>query len=263
MTYELFFLLLFLGCFVGVVSGLLGIGGGLIVVPALVYLLPAVIGSAANIMSIALATSLATVIITSGSSARNHFKFGNVDFFAIKWLLPGVISGGFFGAFIAEWIPSNYLPQVFGWIVLLLSIQMFLSIKVTKQYPMPNKFITMLSGSCIGIVSSLAGIGGGSLTVPFLNRYGIEMRKAIGTSSVCGCILAIAGMLGFVFNSFDAENRLPYSLGYVYLPALLAISSTSMLTTKIGARLACELPTTKLKRVFAVFLMLIACKMLF
>ncbi|WP_159308730.1 sulfite exporter TauE/SafE family protein, partial [Klebsiella pneumoniae] len=115
----------------------------------------------------------------------------------------------------------------------------------------------------IGVISSLAGIGGGSLSVPFLNRHGIEMKKAIGSSSVCGFAIAISGMIGFILHGYQVENLPQYSLGYVYLPALLAIATTSMLTTRIGAKLATQMPTARLKRFFAIFLMCVAVTMLF
>ncbi|MBR9788411.1 MAG: sulfite exporter TauE/SafE family protein [Vibrionaceae bacterium] len=262
MTVSLFLLLLVLGAFVGVMAGLLGIGGGLIVVPALLYLLPYAGISIELSMHIALATSLASIIITSGSSAMHHLKLGNVDMFVVKWMIPGVVIGGFVGASLAEWIPTHYLPKLFGVIVLLLAVQMFRSIKVLKSKPMPSSPVTVMYGAGIGVVSSLAGIGGGSLSVPFLNKHGVEMRKAVGSSSVCGCVIAISGMIGFILHGYKAENLPAHSIGYVYLPALLAIAMTSMLTTKVGAKLATRLPTAVLKKVFAVFLIVIAATML-
>ncbi|MGI3075062.1 sulfite exporter TauE/SafE family protein [Vibrio alginolyticus] len=262
MTVSLFLLLLALGAFVGVMAGLLGIGGGLIVVPALLYLLPLAGISPEMSMHMALATSLASIIVTSGSSAMNHLKLGNVDMFVVKWLMPGVVIGGFVGANIAEWIPTHYLPKVFGVIVLCLSVQMFRSIKVTSSKPMPSSPVTVGYGTGIGVVSSLAGIGGGSLSVPFLNKHGIEMRKAVGSSSVCGCVIAISGMIGFILHGYKVEGLPSYSIGYVYLPALLAIAMASMLTTKVGAKLATNLPTAVLKKIFAVFLMFVAATML-
>ncbi|XHY19806.1 sulfite exporter TauE/SafE family protein [Vibrio sp. TBRI6] len=262
MSLELLLSFMLLGAFVGVMAGLLGIGGGLIVVPALLLLLPMAGIDASVSMQIALATSLASIIATSGSSALNHFKLGNVDMFVVKWLMPGVIIGGFFGANLAEWIPSQYLPRVFGVIVLLLAIQMLFSIRGKTTKVMPGTAVTMVYGTGIGVVSSLAGIGGGSLSVPFLNRHGIEMRKAVGSSSVCGCMIAISGMLGFILHGYQVEDLPLYSIGYVYLPALVAIASTSMLTTRIGAKLATSLPTQTLKKIFAVFLMFVAGTML-
>ena len=254
--------MLLLGSFVGVMAGLLGIGGGLIVVPALLILLPQAGIDASISMNMALATSLATIIATSGSSALNHLKLGNVDMFVIKWLMPGVVIGGFVGANIAEWIPTEYLPKIFGAIMLCLALQMLFSMKSSAQSTMPSSRVTMLYGSAIGLVSSLAGIGGGSLSVPFLNRHGVEMRKAVGSSSVCGCVLAISGMIGFILNGYGAADLPRHSVGYVYLPALAAIAATSMLTTRIGAKLTTSLPTPVLKKIFALFLMFVAGTML-
>ncbi len=263
MELNILLLLLVLGSVVGLLAGLLGIGGGLLVVPALLFLLPQLGVATDIVMNMALATSLATIIVTSSSSAMNHLKLGNVDLFVVKWLLPGVLVGGFLGSVVAEWLPSQYLPKVFGLIVLVLALQMFrssLSVRSTK--PMPNAVLTLLSGNGIGIISTLAGIGGGSLTVPFLNHHGVEMRKAVGSSAVCGLVIAISGMLGFILHGYRTEHLPSYSLGYVYVPALLAIACTSVLTTRIGARLASQLPTLILKRFFALFLMLVAIIML-
>ncbi len=263
MNIELLALLLLLGSVVGVLAGLLGIGGGLVVVPALVFLLPKAGVSPEIVMHIALGTSLATIILTSFSSALSHIKLGNVDMFAVKWLIPGVLIGGYFGSTVAEWIPHQYLPKVFGVIVILLSVQMYRSIRRTAVHPMPNPVITSLCGGGIGVVSSLVGIGGGSLSVPFLNRHGVEMRKAVGSSAVCGFGIAITGMLGFVVTGSQATDLPEYSWGYVYLPALISIAITSMLTTRVGAKLSAQLPTAQLKRIFAVFLMFVAVTMLF
>jgi len=260
-TIEFVVLLLALGAIVGVFAGLLGIGGGLQVVPVLVFILPMTGIDPALVMHFALATSLSTIILTSGSSALNHIKLGNVDLFIAKWLIPGVIIGGFLGSTIADWIPSQYLTKVFATIVLLLALQMFFSVMRRSIRTMPNQYFTAASGVIIGSIASLAGIGGGALTVPFLNRHGIEMRKAIGTSSVCGSIIAISGMLGFIWHGTHVENLPAYSIGYVYLPALFCISITSVFTTKYGARLASSLPTPILKRIFAVFLMCVSITM--
>lgn len=262
MNLELLALLLLLGSAVGVLAGLLGIGGGLLVVPALVFLLPHAGISSEILMHMALATSLATIIMTSFSSALSHLRLGNVDMFAIKWLMPGVLVGGYLGATVADWIPHQYLPKVFSVIVMMLALQMFRSIRAVSHHPMPNPFVTVLCGGGIGIVSSLVGVGGGSLSVPFLNRHGVEMRKAVGSSAVCGFVIAISGMLGFVVSGYQVVDLPQYSWGYVYLPALFAIAATSMLTTRVGAKLSIQLPTATLKRVFAVFLMFVAVTML-
>jgi uncharacterized membrane protein YfcA len=255
-------MLLLLGSIVGVMAGLLGIGGGLIVVPALLYLLPLAGLDGSLAMQMALATSLASIILTSGSSALNHLKLGNVDLSIVRWLIPGVVFGGFIGSYIAELIPSDYLPKVFGAIVMLLAIQMLLSVRMQRTRQQPGKSATLGAGCIIGTVSTLAGIGGGSLIVPYLSRYGVEMRRAIGTSSVCGSVIALSGMTGFILHGVGNAQLPQYSVGYVYLPALLAIAATSVLTTRVGASLASRMPTASLKKLFALFLLCVSIKML-
>lgn len=259
--WSIFALYLALGSVVGVMAGLLGIGGGLLVVPALLWLLPQA-GVDSNIaMQMALGTSLATIIFTSSSSALNHLRLGNVEVALIKSLAPGVIIGGFIGSYLTELIPTQYLPKLFGMIVLLLALQMLLALKLTATRAMPSLIKLAASGGVIGVISSLAGIGGGSLTVPYLSFHGVDMRKAIGSSSLCGTLIAIAGMIGFVIHGASADNLPSMSIGYIYLPALCGVSITSMLTTKVGARLASHLPTPTLKKIFAVFLVFIGSKM--
>ncbi|WP_375751245.1 sulfite exporter TauE/SafE family protein [Vibrio sp. HN007] len=262
MNIELIALLLGLGAIVGCMAGLLGIGGGLIVVPALMFILPLAGVGADIVMHIALATSLATIILTSGSSAFNHLRLGNISLSVVRWLIPGVIAGGFAGSYIAELIPSEMLPKVFGIIVAFLALQMMLSVRFQKVKAAPTAKMNLGSGLVIGTISTLAGIGGGSLIVPYLSRYGLEMRKAIGTASLCGGVIALSGMIGYILHGTGSEALPDYSVGYVYLPALLAISGTSVLTTKVGAHLTTKLPTKALKKIFAVFLLFVAVKML-
>ncbi|MEJ2765467.1 sulfite exporter TauE/SafE family protein [Photobacterium sp. MCCC 1A19761] len=260
-TLWLFAMCLGLGGCVGLLAGLLGIGGGLVVVPALVWLLPQAGIDAGLVMHIALATSLASIVLTSGASARNHLRLGNVDFTIVKSLAPGVIVGGGCGSVIAELVPTALLPKIFAVIVLLLALQMLMSMRVTSPRPLPGRLATVCSGGMIGVVSSLAGIGGGSLTVPYLSAHGVEMRRAIGSASLSGALIAVAGMVGFIAAGVGDEALPSLSLGYVYLPALAGIVITSMVTTRYGAALVSQLPTATLKKIFAVFLLCISIKM--
>lgn len=262
MTYELLAMLLFLGCIVGVMAGLLGIGGGVIVVPSLVYLLPMAGIDGTVMMQITLATSLATIIMTAGSSAFNHLKLGNVDLALVRWLIPGVISGGFIGSYLAELVPSALLPKIFAALVMLLALQMLLSVRIEQARQRPGRAVSLAAGGLIGTLSTLAGIGGGSLIVPYLSRYGVEMRRAVGTASLCGCMIALSGMSGFILHGVGNAQLPQFSIGYVYLPALLAIVSTSILTTRLGACLACRMPTAGLKKLFALFLLCVSINML-
>lgn len=188
-----------------------------------------------------------------GSSARNHFRLGNVDLTIVRSLAPGVVIGGLGGSFVAELVPSSMLPKIFAIIVLLLATQMLLSMRFSGKHDLPGSLGTFCSGGVIGVVSSLAGIGGGSLTVPYLNWHGVEMRRAIGCASFSGALIAIAGMTGFVLAGVREQALPPMSLGYVYLPALLGIVLVSMQTTRFGAAWVSHLPTPVLKKIFAIF----------
>ncbi|ATF09669.1 sulfite exporter TauE/SafE family protein [Candidatus Enterovibrio altilux] len=261
-TLWLVIVCLMLGSGIGLLAGLLGIGGGLLIVPVLYMLLPGVGLSPSLTMPMAIGTSLASIIVTSSSSAFLHYQLGNIQLSAIKTLLPGILVGGFMGSCIADQFLAEYLPRVFGVIVLLLALQMILPLRIRVVRSFPSVFKNIMNGGIIGVVSSLIGISGGALTVPYLNYYGVEMRKAIGTSSLCGVFLSVSGMTGFVIFGLSKAEILPdYSVGYVYLPALFSIVSTSVLTTKYGARLALRLPTPIIKRVFAVFLFLMGVMM--
>lgn len=263
-TLWLFGVCLVLGAGVGLLAGLLGIGGGLVIVPVLSVLLPWAGIPAHLVMPMALATSLASIVITSSSSAYTHYRLGNVRFSAIKFLLPGLLFGGFIGSVIADITPAEHLARIFGTIVLLLALQMALSLRITTFKPLPSPLCSVFSGGFIGMISSLAGIGGGSLTVPFLHYHGLNMRNAIGSASLCGVFLASSGLLGFVFFGLTQSTILPsYSIGYVYLPALLGIVMTSVFTTRFGAKIASRLPTQIIKRIFAVFLLLVGLGMFF
>lgn len=252
-----------LGSVVGLLAGLLGIGGGLIIVPALSLLLPWAGVADEVAMPMALATSLSSIVITSFSSARSHHRLGNLEFPAIYTLLPGLLLGGCMGGVIANAMSSSHLSKLFGVIVLLLSLQMLLSIRFKANHPLPSKWRGSLIGVGIGTISSLAGIGGGSLVVPYLNYHGVEMRKSIGTASFCGMFLALFAMLSFILFGINSAQSLPaFSLGYVYLPALAGIVTTSVLTTSLGAKLTSMLPTQTIKRFFALFLFVVGTSML-
>ncbi|WP_413111059.1 sulfite exporter TauE/SafE family protein [Thaumasiovibrio sp. DFM-14] len=256
-----FFVCLFLGAVVGILAGLLGIGGGLLVVPAMHFLLPMLGVAQENVMPMALATSLATIILTSGAAARHHWQAGNVDVRLSLLLIPGMVLGGLAGSSLVEWLPVELLPKVFASIVLFLALQMGLSLRSTASASLPHNIICMLVGGIIGTLSTLAGIGGGSLTVPYLHRHGIAMRNAIACSAVTGGVIALSGLIGFTYYGLH-EGALPVgTFGYVYLPAWMGIVLTSTYTSRFGVRWASQWPTAKLKRFFALFLLAISIKM--
>ncbi|WP_101494690.1 sulfite exporter TauE/SafE family protein [Salinivibrio sharmensis] len=263
LTVLLFVVCMLLGACVGTLSGLLGIGGGLVVVPALTFLLPVFGIAPAVVMPIALATSLATIVLTSSASAWRHFRLGNVHLNAVKALVPGMMLGGILGAALADRLPPDWLPRLFGVIVLAMALQMSLNRRPYRARPLPHWLRLSFAGTLIGTLSSLAGIGGGSFTVPYLHWRGVSMHRAIGSASAGGAMLAVGGMISFVWLGWHQTEPLPaLSVGYVYLPALLGVVSTSVWMTRVGAQLAVRLPTAQIKRIFAVFLVIVGVSML-
>ncbi len=256
-----FLVCLLVGSVVGILAGLLGIGGGLLVVPALTMLLPLLDLDADIVMPMALATSLASIVLTSSASALNHWRAGNIQRKAVILLLPGMLIGGGVGSSLADWIPTELLPKIFAFIVLFLAIQMLLSLRVTAARPFPHWLSGMFAGGVIGTVSTLAGIGGGSLTVPYLNVHGVEIRRAIGCSAITGAAIAVAGMIGFIAHGYGSDGLPEFSVGYVYLPAWAGIVLMSTNMSRFGVRMVSRWPTQKLKRFFALFLFVISFKM--
>jgi uncharacterized membrane protein YfcA len=263
-----------LGSLVGFLAGLLGIGGGLIVVPALVYLLPSistdsnVIGlggalSAEVIMPMALATSLAAIVMTSASAAWAHQKNNNIPWEITKPLMFTVAFGALLGAFIADHLSAETLTNFFATAVFLLASYMLLSIRFQRTKEMPSKFKLQLISLFTGIVASLMGMAGGAILVPILTFFGVPLRHCIGIATVCGVMVALFGSLGYIISGFDNALLPPWSIGYVYLPALLGIVLTSSLFAPIGVKYANKLPVHTLNKAFAIFLIVVALKMVF
>ncbi len=251
-----------LGAFAGVMAGLLGVGGGLIIVPVLAWILHTQQVSDAIIMHLAIGTSLATITLTSLSSVRAHHRRGAVLWPVVWRLTPGIVLGAWLGAAVADALPSALLSRIFAIFVLLVAAQMAFAAPPAAHRELPGTPGMALAGGIIGAVSALVGIGGGSLTVPFLTWCNTPMRQAVATSAACGFPIAVAGALGFVVTGLNAPALPAWSLGYVYGPALLGVAVASMLTAPLGARLAHTLPTATLKKVFAAFLVLVGTKML-
>lgn len=255
-------LYLLLGAFAGVMAGLLGVGGGLIIVPVLAWIFRGQHFSESVVMHLAIGTSLATIVVTSLSSVRAHHQRGAVLWPVVWQLTPGIVVGAWLGAAIADGLSSFTLQKVFAVFVLLMSAQMGLGAKPAPQRELPGAAAMGAVGGVIGVVSAIVGIGGGSLTVPFLAWCNISIRQAVATSAACGLPIALAGSVGFVITGLNAPALPAWSLGYIYGPALAGVAVVSMLFAPLGAKLAHTLPTELLKRVFAVFLMLVGIKML-
>ncbi|ARU65643.1 sulfite exporter TauE/SafE family protein [Histophilus somni] len=259
-----FLICLGVGTFAGFLAGLFGIGGGLIIVPTLVYLLPMVGVPDHLLMSTALGTSFATIVITSFSSAQRHYKLGNVVWDAVKILIPTLMLSTFVFTGIVSQLDKSLSSKLFAVLVAYMAIRMVISTKIQiKNTKKLTPLSSVIGGVLIGIVSSIAGIGGGGFIVPFLNSRGVDIKKAIGSSAVCGMLLGLSGALSFMRSGWGVTEMPEYSLGYVYLPAVLGITITSFFTSKIGATTTSKLPVPTLKRYFAIMLCVIALNMLF
>lgn len=250
---------LVIGALAGFAAGLFGVGGGTIIVPLLFIVFSQMGYDPDVVMHLALGTSLATIVVTSISSFMAHNKKGAVIWPIFKNLAPGMALGCFFGAGIAGWLSGLHLQIIVGLFLLWVAYTMFAGankvVDTTKSLPSTPAQIG--AGSGIGIASAIFGIGGGSLTVPYLTRYGVVMQKAVGTSAACGLPIAIAGALGFMFFGMNAEVSVPNTIGYIHIYAFLGISLMSFITAKFGAKAAHALSPSMLKKCFAVLLVIV------
>ncbi len=256
-------LYLLAGVFVGLASGLFGIGGGMIAVPALLPIFAAQGFDPEIAMHLAVGSSLATIMLTGVSSARAHWRLGNILWDALPWLAGGLVIGAVAGAQVAALLPGDELKTLFGIFALLLSVRMaFVGTPRPARIGLP-RIVVVLVGVVIGVLSALVGIGGGTMTVPFLVWTGVAMREAVGTSAAAGVCIAIAGTLGFVLAGSGDADLPAWSTGYIYWPAVGGIALASVFLAPIGARLASRLPPVMLRRAFAVFLVFVGLQLVF
>ncbi len=251
-----------LGGVAGIIAGLMGVGGGIVIVPALVWLFTVQGISPAYIQHMAVGTSLATIVFTSASSARAHHRKEAVIWRTVLSIAPGIVVGTLFGTWIASLISTRLLRGIFVAFIYYVAVQMLARITVRPHRQLPGSTGIFGAGGIIGCISSLVGIGGGSMSVPFMLWCNVPMRNAIGTSAAIGIPIAVAGTLGNIITGWGIPALPRLSLGFVYLPALIGISLVSMLTAPLGARLAHTLPVQLLRSGFAAFLLLIGTKML-
>ncbi len=262
MTFDWHFiiLLLALGLLNGVLAGLLGIGGGLVIVPAMIWLLPKIGVPQEHLMHMALATSMATICFTAISSALAHHKRGSVSKPLLKLLVPAIAIGGLVGAYIADLIDSRWLGLIFGTGAILMGLQMAIGKLPQAKGDKLTLSLAAPAGVGMGAISSLLGIGGGSLVVPYLLFHKEKLVTAIGTAAACGLPLAIMATIGYVVLGWQVADLPVYHLGYVYLPAVLAIAIGSVASAPLGAYLAHKLPTAVIKRIFALLMIVIGIK---
>ena len=264
LSLSVFALLLGVGAAAGLLAGLLGVGGGLIIVAALSFALPGLGVPAAFVMHVALATSMASILATSLSSTRAHVVRGSVMWTSVAWLMPGLLAGGLLGAAIADRLGSDALRYGVAAFCFAAALQLALGRTPPdhEDAAAPRGAPLVLAGVGIGMLSALVGIGGGSMTVPLLIALGARPVRAVGSSAACGFAIALASAAGFVATGADAEGLPRGTLGYVHVPAAIALALASVLAAPYGAALAHRLRGAQLKRVFAAFLALIGAAML-
>jgi uncharacterized membrane protein YfcA len=257
-----FSIYLITGAVVGVAAGLLGIGGGLLIVPVLTTVF-AVVLETPHSVHLAIGTSLATILITSLSSVWAHHKHQAVRWDIFKLLAGGVLIGAFIGGWISQFLNASLLGQIFAFLELLIAINMLLALKPSPSRKLPGLMGNSLAGTTIGGLASIIGIGGGTLTTPYLLWNNISMHQAIATSTAVSLPVGLAGTIGFLIAGIGSTDIPDLATGYIYWPAFLGIVVASVFTAPIGAALAHRLDVKTLKKYFAFLLIFLAVKMFF
>ena len=250
------------GAFIGFLAGLLGIGGGMTLVPVLAALFSAQHFAPDHIVHLSLATAMASVVFISTASVREHYKLGAVDFSIFKRMVPGMVAGTLFSTVAAGWIAQRHLALSFALIVFGGATQMILNRKPKPGRTLPGAVPLFIFSSAVGVISGLVSAGGAFLTMPFMIMCGVPMRTAIGTGAAMGIPIAVIGTLGYVISGWSVSGLPPWSAGFVNLIALTGLVITSVIVAPYGARAAHRLPVLTLKRIFAGCLYLLAAKML-
>jgi uncharacterized membrane protein YfcA len=253
-----------LGLITGFLAGLLGIGGGMVMVPFLTMMLGDRGVSPDLAVKMAIATSMGTIIFTSISSVRAHHKKGAVRWELVKGLAPGIVLGSFLasmGAFAA--LKGAYLALFFALFVGFSATQMFLDKKPEPNRQVPGTGGLLGAGGVIGFLSGMVGAGGGFVSVPFMTWCNVAIHNAVATSSALGFPIALANVIGYVVAGQDVPNLPEMSVGYLWLPGLVVIASCSVFMAPLGASAAHKLPVKQLKRAFASVLYLLAAYMLY
>jgi len=251
-----------IGVSVGFLAGLLGIGGGMVMVPMLVFVFTAKGFPAEHMMHMALATSMATIVFTALSSVRAHHRHQAVDWAVARAMAPGIVAGALAATLAAGFVPTRPLAIFFTGFMFYAAIQMFFEVKPAPSRQLPAAAGLFGAGAAIGGFSSVLAAGGAFLSIPFLARCNLPLKRAIGTAAANGFPIAVAGTAGYVLNGLRVEGLPEGNLGYVHLPALALIVVASMPVAPLGARLAHRLPVRRLRIVFALTLFGLALRML-
>jgi uncharacterized membrane protein YfcA len=261
-SWEFILLYLAAGSVAGFLAGLLGVGGGVVIVPILMFIFTAQHFPADHMIHIAIGTSLASIMFTSVSSLRAHHNLGAVNWIIVKRITPGILIGTLAGTFLVAKLPASLLKGFFIVFVFYVATQLLLNMRPKPTRQLPGTAGMFAAGSFIGMVSSFVGIGGGALSIPFMTWSNIKMHNAIGTSAAIGFPIAVAGAFGYFLNGLNVNNLPDSSLGFIHLPSLAGLVLASVIIAPLGAKAAHKLPVATLKRIFAVFLYIIGTKLL-
>ena len=252
---ESLLIYLVVGAGAGIIAGMLGLGGGVVIVPALAILFDRAAFPPEIAMHMAIGTSLAVIVPTSVTSVYTHYRHNAILWPLFTKLTPGVALGALIGPQIALYLPGPFLTRMFGAFVTLVSVQIFLDKqRAPGSTDLPGPPALIATGTGIGALSAILGIGGGSLTVPFLTYCRVAIRNAVATSSAVGFVLALIGAIGFLQTGWSHPQTPPGSLGFVYGPAFFGLVVASMALAPVGAWLAHNIPTRLLKQIFALIL---------
>jgi uncharacterized protein len=249
------------GALVGLLSGLLGIGGGMTLVPILAALFDAQSLSRSHDVHLALGTAMASAVLTASASARAHHLRGVVDWRIAAYLAPGMVLGSLLSSIASGWVPQRHLALAFALIVYGGATQLLLGRRTPRTVALPGRTITLLIGLSIGVVCGLVSAGGAFLTVPWMLYCGVPMLTAIGTGAAVAVPVVLIGTVGYVVTGWHVADLPPHSVGFVYLPALIALVLASWPMAAAGAHLAHRLPVVVLTRTFALLLYVLATRM--
>lgn len=256
--------LLAAGVLAGLLAGLLGVGGGIVIVPVLYLFLDSFGVDREVAMKVAVASSLSTILVTAISSARSHRKRGAVDEKLLRTWGPAIFIGVIVGTLAGGYLHGDVLTAVFASVALVVAANMVFRGKGSSLYQgFPNRFVTHLSGLVVGVFSAMMGIGGGTLAVPILTTFGYDIRRAVGTSSAIGFVIAVPGTIGYILAGWGETGLPPGSVGYVNLLAFAAFVPLTVLFAPLGARIAHGIPQWALQYSFAVFLLVTSARMFY
>ena len=263
MLFDILIYAPILGILAGVLSGLLGIGGGIIIVPALIYLLPILEPvTESNVALVAIATSLFTIIVTTFSSAKTHYSKGNLDISFTFPIVSAVAITAFFAPYVATWIGGGTLHVIFAILLMFLAAHLMYTRNSSVEVEVEaNKLSLAFGGVLTGFLAAIAGLGGGAILVPYLSFIKVNIRKAIAAAAASGMIVAIFGSIGYMINGWQFSND-PDFIGFVHWPTAISIMFFSYLSAPYGVRLGQKLNQKQLKKAFAIFMILISVELL-